>query len=226
MKFLKKNIRESAIALPVSASLQGPPDTAWPYKSALIIVAHPDDETLWAGGTILMHPETRWKIVALCRRSDPDRAPKFRRVLDLLSASGDMGTLDDGPEQTPLQASNIEDTVLALADGIETDLILTHNISGEYTRHRRHEETAKAVLQLWNAGLLKSSELWTFAYSDGGGRHPVNAVRDADIFTVLADDVWKRKRDLITEIYGFAPDSFEAKAALRKEAFWRTRFVT
>jgi len=25
-------------------------------KSAAVIVAHPDDETLWAGGTILSHP--------------------------------------------------------------------------------------------------------------------------------------------------------------------------
>ena len=26
-----------------------------------MIVAHPDDETLWAGGTILKHPEWHWE---------------------------------------------------------------------------------------------------------------------------------------------------------------------
>ena len=90
------------------AGSPAPPVEHWPFTSALVIVAHPDDETLWAGGTILMHPETRWTVVALCRRSDPDRAPKFRRVLELLGASGDMGDLDDGPEQTPLRPSDVE----------------------------------------------------------------------------------------------------------------------
>ena len=45
----------------------------WVFENAVVIVAHPDDETLWAGGTILMHPETHWTILTLCRTSDPDR---------------------------------------------------------------------------------------------------------------------------------------------------------
>jgi LmbE family N-acetylglucosaminyl deacetylase len=35
-------------------------------KSIAVIVAHPDDETLWAGGTILEHPSNDWFIVCLC----------------------------------------------------------------------------------------------------------------------------------------------------------------
>ena len=58
-----------------------------------VIVAHPDDETLWAGGTILMYPEWDWFVVTLCRANDPDRAPKFHRVLEILHAKGDMGNL-------------------------------------------------------------------------------------------------------------------------------------
>ena len=49
-------------------------------KSVLIIVAHPDDETLWAGGTILSHPEWSVFVISLCRASDTDRAPKFNRA--------------------------------------------------------------------------------------------------------------------------------------------------
>jgi LmbE family N-acetylglucosaminyl deacetylase len=48
-----------------------------PPKAVAVIVAHPDDETLWAGGTILSHPSWQWFIVCLCRGSDKDRAPKF-----------------------------------------------------------------------------------------------------------------------------------------------------
>ena len=44
-----------------------------PPKAVAVIVAHPDDETLWAGGTILSHPSWQWFIVCLCRGSDKDR---------------------------------------------------------------------------------------------------------------------------------------------------------
>ncbi len=47
-------------------------------KKVAIIVAHPDDETLWAGGTILSHPAWECFIICLCRGSDADRAPRFR----------------------------------------------------------------------------------------------------------------------------------------------------
>jgi len=53
----------------------------WVFENAVVIVAHPDDETLWAGGTILMHPETQWTILTLCRMSDPDRSPKFNKAM-------------------------------------------------------------------------------------------------------------------------------------------------
>ena len=53
-------------------------------RSAAVIVAHPDDETLWGGGVILSRPAWWWTIVTLCRGSDPDRAPKFARVLERL----------------------------------------------------------------------------------------------------------------------------------------------
>lgn len=200
--------------------------THWPYKSALVIVAHPDDEILWAGGTMLMHPETRWTVVALSRRSDPDRAPRFRRVLALLGAIGELGDLNDGPEQTPLPAPDVQDAVLALVGGGDPDLILTHSVSGEYTRHRRHEEVGAAVLALWDAGTIQSRELWAFAYRDTGAGHAVNAIKEADGFEVLPPEIWERKRGLVTGVYGFAADSFEAKAALREEAFWRVRPIS
>ena len=30
------------------------------FNTCAVIVAHPDDETLWAGGIILMYPEANW----------------------------------------------------------------------------------------------------------------------------------------------------------------------
>lgn len=195
----------------------------WRHQTALIIVAHPDDEILWAGGTILMHSETQWTVAVLCRRTDPDRAPKFHRVMEDLGATGSLGDLDDGPEQSPLTASTVQEAVLAQVGRTDYDLILTHDTGGEYTRHRRHEEIGAAVLALWDARKLQSQELWTFAYGDKNIRHAVRADKDVDVYTQLPEDIWAKKRELITGLYGFAKGSFEEKAALREEAFRRVR---
>lgn len=34
---------------------------------AAIIVAHPDDETIWSGGLILKKPEWQWTVLSPCR---------------------------------------------------------------------------------------------------------------------------------------------------------------
>ena len=74
-------------------------------KTAAVIVAHPDDETLWAGGTILTHPGINWVILTLCRKSDPDRAPRFFKAIEQFGAKGLMADLDDGPDQKPLESN-------------------------------------------------------------------------------------------------------------------------
>ena len=186
-----------------------------------IIVAHPDDETLWAGGTILGHPSWSSYVVCLCRASDTDRAPKFRNALKELHSEGIMGDLDDGPDQNPLDEKEIERTIMDLVLPGHFDLIITHNISGEYTRHIRHEEVSKAVISLWIAGRLQARELWTFAYEDGGGEYYPKPVENAPGYRVLNKRIWLRKYHIITETYGFDTDSFEAKTTPLAESFWQ-----
>lgn len=191
----------------------------WSFEKCAVVVAHPDDETLWAGGTMLMHPESQWTVVTLCRKSDPDRAPKFFRAIERLNATGAMGDLDDEPEQSPLAARDVQGTIISLLPSGPFDLVMTHGLRGEYTRHRRHEETGKATLALWKAGWLKAGQIWQFAYEDGDGKYLPRAVQDADLKTPLADEIWRRKYQIVTELYGFGPDSFEAKTTPQEEAF-------
>jgi LmbE family N-acetylglucosaminyl deacetylase len=184
-----------------------------------VIVAHPDDETLWAGGLLLSHPEWSPFIVSLCRGGDPDRAPKFARVLELLHAEGAMGDLDDGPEQTPLPGPLVEETILSLLPRKDYDILLTHAPKGEYTRHRRHEEVSRAVLDLWRRGHLHAGELLQFAYEDGGGVYSPRPRKDAPLHLYLPGSIWARKHDIITDVYGFGADSWEARAVTHTEAF-------
>jgi len=156
------------------------------YNSCAVIVAHPDDETLWAGGTILMRPEAKWIIITLCRKDDSDRAPRFHRAVRELFF----------------------------------DLIVTHSVKGEYTRHLRHEETARAVLDLWKTGKIRTNQVWCFAYEDEEGRCLPQPIFDAHLHVELSEEIWRKKKNIITGIYGFSEDSFEAKTTPKQEAFW------
>ena len=136
-------------------------------KTAVVIAAHPDDETLWCGGVMLTYPEIDWTILILCRKSDPDRAPKFFKVAAEYGAKGVMTDLNDGPDQMPLGQADIQQTILDALPKKNFDLILTHSPKGEYTKHLRHEEISEAVFSLWNDGKLKSKQLLMFTYEDG-----------------------------------------------------------
>jgi len=190
-------------------------------KSIAVIIAHPDDETLWAGGTILSHPSNKWFIVSICRASDTDRSAKFYRTLKLLKAEGVMGDLDDGPTQEPLDEKELEETILKLLPEKHFDLIITHDSKGEYTRHLRHEEVNKAVISLWHSGKITTNELWTFAYEDGNKAYFPQAIENATIFKALPEQIWLKKFEIITKTYGYGTESWEAETTPVAEAFWQ-----
>jgi LmbE family N-acetylglucosaminyl deacetylase len=190
-------------------------------KNVAIIVAHPDDETLWAGGTILSHPSWKCFVACLCRANDTDRSTKFFKALKVLKQEGLIGDVDDGPEQFPLEDLVVENAILDLLPAVHFDLIISHNPNGEYTRHLRHEEVSKAVIELWNSDKVSTDELWTFAYEDGGKAYYPRPIIDGTICHVLPHQIWQIKHDIITEMYGFAHTSWEAQTTPRTEAFWQ-----
>lgn len=190
-------------------------------KLVAIIVAHPDDETLWAGGNILSHSSWQCFIVCLCRRSDAERVSRFYDALKILRSDGAIGDLNDGPEQTPLQEEQVEQAILDLLPAKHYDLIITHNPSGEYTKHIRHEEISKAVIKLWDLGRISVSELRTFAYEDGCKQYYPKSIEDTTICEALTEELWQKKYRLITETYGFEKDSWEAETTPRTESFWQ-----
>ena len=194
------------------------PAASW--RRAAVIVAHPDDEILWAGGLILSNPDCRWFIATLCRGCDPDRSPRFSRVLQSVGAEGAMADMDDGPAQDPLMIDSVQQTLLGLLPPRAFDLILTHAPEGEYTRHRRHEEVSRAVTDLWLDGTLAAPWLGLFAYSDERGTRLPEAVPYADRLSLLDGRVQREKDRLIREVYGFAPESWEARTSPRTEGFW------
>lgn len=191
------------------------------FKTVAVIVAHPDDETLWAGGTLLNHPEWDIYVASLCRGDDKDRAPRFFNVLNELEAQGNMGNMDDSPELLPIDQKEIQHYIIDLLPTLTFDLVITHHPKGEYTRHLRHEEISEAVIRLWEEGVLKVRELWCFAYEDGAREYHPRPVLTADIIHPLDKEIWLNKYRLVTELYGFNSTSWEAQTTPQTESFWK-----
>jgi hypothetical protein len=140
--------------------------------------------------------------------------------VEQLGATGEMADLDDEPDQVPLPIEQIQETITRLLAGNSYNLILTHGPKGEYTRHRRHEECCRSVVELWRAGSIATNRLWLFAYEDGGRAYLPRVRGDADRRDILPENVWLEKRRLITDVYGYGPESWEAQATPREEGFW------
>ncbi len=212
--FMEFPYRKSNVSKPMEQELR-----LGEFRRVAVVVAHPDDETLWAGGLLLGYPQWSIVIVTLCRGSDPDRAPKFHKALRYFNAEGLMGDLDDGPEQVPLPAPMVEQTIISLLPRRDYDLVVTHGPNGEYTRHRRHEEVSRAVHALWRRGRLSAGRMFQFSYEDGGRSYLPRPCRDACFHLTLSEDLWARKHGIISHIYGFDSASWEARAVTRMEAF-------
>jgi len=193
-------------------------------KDALVIVAHPDDETIWMGGTILQSPKINWTIISLCRKDDSDRAPKFERVCRVLNAKAIISDLDDELLK-PLPLEQVAQKIKSLLPKTNYDFIYTHGQNGEYG-HIRHKEVHKAVKQLIQSKQLNSKKLFFFAYSPTNESPPSNAElklakpdKHASERVHVRGDNFKKKKTLVRETYGFGGDSFEVVSCTNVETF-------
>jgi hypothetical protein len=64
-------------------------------REVAVVVAHPDDETLWVGGTLLMERDRNCRILGLCRAGDSDRAPRFQKAIACFNGAGELHDCDD-----------------------------------------------------------------------------------------------------------------------------------
>lgn len=111
----------------------------------LMIVAHPDDETIWGGGHIV---EDDYFILCLTDGYNEKRKKEFYKAL---SASNDKGMILSYPDTIDGKRSdwkNVKNGMLKDLELIMTykkwDMVVAHNPSGEYG-HEQHKMTSQYV---------------------------------------------------------------------------------
>ena len=183
-------------------------------EKILVIVAHPDDETIWMGNTLLKN-SNKWNttILSLCRRDDSDRAPKFAKICKIYNARGFMSDLED----EKLNKIPLEEAIRRIKKfSGKYDRIFTHNKNGEYG-HIRHKDVHKAVNRMLQDKLLSCKELVYFSYEKKGKyAYPK---KNSDRFINFNKTFLKRKKQLIRDVYGFSKNSFEDICCRGAEAF-------
>src|SRR5689334_18042557 len=127
-------------------------------KKIAMVVAHPDDESLWAGGLPLRFKDREWTIFCCSiPRRDPIRATQA--IAAALSLDCSLTRLDH--VETDLETRFTWLTELHL-DGFDT--IVTHNAYGEYG-HQHHIGVHDYIAENYS-----HKELIYFGYGDGRAR--------------------------------------------------------
>ena len=105
--------------------------------NALLLVAHPDDETIFCGGTLLKNPEWNWNVQCLTWKKGSPRYVQFINAMETYKSHGvnivEFGSLehtDTGQDLTVTDIAAWEESLERKE--FKPDIVFTHNTKGEY----------------------------------------------------------------------------------------------
>tara|TARA_R110002167_G_scaffold318993_1_gene524702 strand:+ start:5420 stop:6148 length:729 start_codon:yes stop_codon:yes gene_type:complete len=130
----------------------------------LFVVAHPDDESLWIGGTLKFlsdRKEVDPYVLCVTGRHHPQRNDEFKKALDIAGIKNRFVAEEDIPSRGGISLSLLEESIntgiskMGLED---VDLVVTHSHYGDEHQHAQH-------IQLFNyMGKYCSEKNISFAF--------------------------------------------------------------
>lgn len=138
--------------------------------SKLMIVAHPDDETLWGGGHL---SEGGWFVICLTNGDNKTRSKEFYEAITSLNAKGIILSYPDLTNGKRDSWSSVKNQMLKTLSDIvrykDWSMITTHNPEGEYG-HIHHKMTSAYTTTITKE-LQKIDQLYYFGTFYGSHYH-------------------------------------------------------
>lgn len=161
----------------------------WENCESLMIVAHPDDETIFAGAHLF---DQNYLVVCLTNGNHPVRRQEF---LNVMEKTGNQGLIFDYPDKTNGKRDSWITVKKAIADDIKAIInqkdwktIVTHNPDGEYG-HIHHQMTSQIVTRL-----CQKKQLFYF------GKYYSQKKLPSNLKTLSKEDIQKKRE--LTQLYG------------------------
>lgn len=139
----------------------------------LMIVAHPDDETIFGGGHLL---QDKYTVVCVTCGKVEYRVKEFEEVMSkteddyIMLGYTDRENLTGPISNWYSEYNDIYNSLSEIINGTDWDIIVTHNPDGEYG-HIHHIKTSKIVSKIANKDKLYYFGHW---YSDGNNGPRIN----------------------------------------------------
>ncbi len=214
---------------------------------ALVIVAHPDDETICVGGAMALLARRGVDVVVagstrgeggvtgnppLCLPADlgERREAELRRAAGLLGARSVifLGYVDPPvaagnlPQAATTDVAEYAGRIVSLLRAVNPDLVIAHGSNGEYG-HPQHVVTHRAVMAAWglwqSEGGGQAAALYTFAAACPPGE-AFGAFRNpSDAATTVIDISTVRQR----KIRAFAAHATQVSTTLEDAGLSSTR---
>lgn len=130
----------------------------------IMIVAHPDDESLW-GGDILVHASTTHSALVVCMTNGSNRirCRRFKRAVALFGAEAlilDFADRGDEP-WTHAEEEEMRAVIRPIINDSTVDQVVTHSPSGEYG-HFAHRSVSRIVTD----EISEQSRLYYFSFDE------------------------------------------------------------
>lgn len=195
---------------------------------ALLVVAHPDDEIIFAGGLILRSRKMRWTVMCCTDEGNRTRQDEFLCACEFLAQHSGNHVESVFLDLIPQHDGHIEH--LALARALESraigyDIVFTHNSQGEYG-HEHHKLVHRCAIES-----IGNPNTWVFI-SPGSKNVNQEELRskkpNGNVSVDLSSEILGLKVQAFQEchvsqarLYGYDPVSDELRRTdLKETLYW------